>query len=70
MRKKTGTSNYGETSEKQSNYYHSPVRLCGGESNSKGGTVEAILFHLEENTDLQAEKLYLWPSIIKKPALT
>lgn len=50
MRKKTGTSNYGETSEKTAKCYHSPACLCVGEGNRKRGTAEAILFQLEKNT--------------------
>lgn len=50
MRKKAGTSNYEETSEKTAKCNHSPVCLCVGEGNRKWGAAEAILFQLEKNT--------------------
>jgi len=50
LRKKTGTSNYRETSEKTAKRNHSPACLCVGEGNRKWGAAEAILFQLGKNT--------------------
>lgn len=56
--------------KKNAKYCHRPVCLCVGEGNRNEGAAEAILFQLDKNTELLAENLYRWASIIGKPALT